>query len=49
MRTAEKSSVFVTSDVRLPNRSDDDFALDIASRTTMKLGPVLPVDARATV
>ncbi|MCU0505661.1 MAG: hypothetical protein MUE82_07810 [Chloroflexi bacterium] len=44
-----KSRFFVTSVVRLPNRSDDIIALDIASRTLMKFGPVLPVEARAIV
>jgi hypothetical protein len=49
IRTAEKSRVFVTSLVRFPKRSDVLLGVEVASWITMKLGPVLPVAARATV
>jgi hypothetical protein len=49
IRTAEKSSDLVTSLVRFPKRMDALGGVDVASWTTMKFGPVLPVEARATV
>jgi hypothetical protein len=49
IRTAAKSSDLVTSLVRFPKRMDALGGVDVASWTTMKFGPVLPVEARATV